>query len=408
MDTHSKQERKYRHQAIRLLLQGHRPCEILQQIPRSRRWLYKWQRRFDQGGWESLAGRSRRPTTTPQAYAPQARAVVVRVRRSLQHRLVGLVGARAIQHEVRTQGLLHPLPSLATLKRWLKQAGLSHPALPPPPTVHYPAPQASDDLVLHAMDWTARYLEGGTKVFVFHTIDAQTQAMAQTLSTDKSGASLHRHVQQVWRTLGWPHGLLLDNDSAATGGERTPRGFGSFLRLCLSVGIELIFIPPGEPKRNGLVENLHHVWARSFWNRDHFGSFAEVCRKSSRFRHWYMHEYSPPALEGHTPAQAHRRVRHQRLTTAQLNLLPAPLPLTAGRLHFIRRVAPDGTIRVLGETWTVGRRLAHHYVWATIITHRQRLEIHHQRSAQSQLRFVKAFSYPLSEPVHPLRPEYHR
>jgi putative transposase len=136
---------------------------------------------------------------------------------------------------------------------------------------------------------TARYLEGGTKVFVFPTIDAQTQAIAQTLSTDKGGASLHRHIQQAWRTLGLPHGLLLDNDSAATGGEHTPRHFGAFLRVCLYVGIEPIFIPPGEPQRNGLVENLHHLWVRTFWNRHHFGSFAEVCRKSPRFVQWYTH-----------------------------------------------------------------------------------------------------------------------
>jgi hypothetical protein len=47
--------------------------------------------------------------------------------------------------------------------------------------------------------------------------------------------------------------------------------------------------------------------------------------------------------------------------------LPQPLPLTAGRLHFIRRVAPDGTLRFLGERWKVGKRFAHYYVWATVI-----------------------------------------
>lgn len=408
MDDHSTQDVRYRRQAIRLLLKGHCPCEILRQIPRKRTWLYKWQHRFEQGGWESLTGQSRRPATAPHAYTPQDRAVGLRVRRSLQHRPIGLVGARALQHELRTHDLLQPVPSLATRKRWLKQAGVSKTAQPPPPTVPYPAPQPEDDLILHALDWTARYLAGGTKVFVFHTLDTQTHALAQTLSEDKTGASLQRHVRQVWQTLGLPHGLLLDKDSACTGGEKTPRHFSSFVPLCLYVGIELIFIPPGEPQRKGLVESLHGLWARSFWNRERFHSFRDVCSKSPRFLQGYMPEYVPPALVDCTPAQAHRRVKRRRLRATQLKVLPAPLPLTAGRWQFIRRVAADGTIRVLGETWPVGRRLAYHYVWATIIPDRQRLEIHHQPSERSQVRWVKTVPYPIAEPIHPLRPEYQR
>jgi transposase InsO family protein len=408
MDTTSKEELAYRRKAIRLLLQGYRPCEIREHIPRGRPWLYKWRQHFERGGWASLQGRSRRPTTTPHAYAAQARAIVLRVRRSLDHRAVGLVGPRAIQQELRTPALLPPVPGLTTIKRWLKSAGLIKTPPPPPPAVYYPAPQASAALVLQAMDWTARYLAGGTKVFVCHTVDTQTHALAQTLSRDKTVASLHQPVRQVWQSLGLPHGLLLDNDSAATGGECTPRRFGAFVRLCLYVGIELIFIPPAEPRRNSLVEGLHGLWARSFGNREHFGSFEEVCRKSPRFLHWYMHHYPPPRLEGLTPAQAHRRVTRQRLTTRQLQTLPPALPLTAGRLHFIRRVAPDGSIRVLGESWAVGRRLAHHYVWATIIPERHRLEIHHQRSECSPVQWVKTFPYPIAEPVQPLRPEYQR
>lgn len=408
MDDNSKEEVAYRRKAIRLMLKGLRPCKILKQIPRGRTWLYKWRQWFEQRGWECLRGESRRPHQSPQAYDRPTRTVVLRVRRCLQQRPVGLIGARAIEQEIRQHRLLPQVPARTTIKRWLKQAGLLKAAPPPLATLYYPEPTAAGDLVLQAMDWTARYLTGGVKVFVFHTVDAHTHALAQTLSTDKTGASLQPHVLQVWQTLGLPHGLLLDNDAAFTGGERTPRRFGAFVRLCLYVGIELIFTPPGEPKRNGLVEGLNGLWARSFWDRDHFGSFKEVLRKSSRFTQWYTHHYSPPALDGRTPAQAQRGVQRWRLTKQQINALPQPLPLTAGRLHFIRRVAADGQISFLGETWKVGQGLAHHYVWATVITHRQRLEIHHQRSERSQMRLVKTFPYEIAEPVRRLRPEYKR
>jgi len=407
MDEKDRHEVAWRRKAIRLTLKGLRPREILQHIPRSRTWLFTWQNRFAQSGWERRKGQARRPRHSPHAYDDRARAVVLRVRRSLEQRRVGLHGAGAVQQGIRQHHLLKPVPAWATLKRWRPTAGLLH-ASPAPPTAYYPAPTYSADAVLHALDWLARDLTGGTTVFAFHTVDAETRALQQPLSPDKTGATLWRHILAAWQTLGRPHGVQLDNDSALSGGEGRPRRFGTFVRLCLYCGIELIFTPPHQPKRKSLVESLNGLWARSFWDRNHFRSFADVVRHSPRFTQWYAHSYAPPALHGLTPAQAHRRVQRRRLTPQQARALPQSLPLPAGRLHFIRRVAPDGTIRCLGERWKVGQRFAHHYVWATALTQYQRLEIHHQYSERSALRLVKVFSYEIAEPILPLRPEYQR
>jgi hypothetical protein len=408
MDTKDREELAWRRRAIRLTLKGLRPREILPQIPRRRTGLFTWQSRFEQGGWEGLKNQSRCPRHSPHAYNRQARAVVLRVRRALANRHVGLVGARAVQQELCQHHLLKLVPALATINRWLHAAGLLKAVPPVPPVVYYPAPSWAPDMVLQALDWTARYLTGGTKVFAFHTVDAETHALHQTLSLDKTVPTLFQHVLDAWRTLGLPHGLQLDNDAAFSGGESPPRRFGTFVRLCLYLGIELIFTPPHEPKRNRLVEGINGLWAKSFWRRNHFCSFSEVIRQSPQFIQWYAHSYAPKALAGLTPAQAHRRVQRHRLTPQQGRALPSELPLTAGRLHFIRRVTADGAIRFLGERWKVGKRSAHHYVWATVITQYQRLEIHHKRSERAALRLVKVFPYTISEPIHPLRPEYQR
>ena len=401
-------ELDYRRRAMRLSLRGLRPCDILKQIPRSRPWLLKWQTRFAAQGWPGLVSHSRRPHSSPHSYGDQARATVIRVRRRLESRHIGLIGARAVQQEIRQQHLLRPVPSLASINRWLKAAGLLAAEAPPPTSVWYPEPCFASDIVLHAMDWTARYLEGGVKIFAFHTVDQRTRALAQTISSDKSLQSVRRHALEVWHTLGLPDALQLDNDTAFSGGARTPRRFGTFVRLCLYLGIELIFVPPAEPRRNWLVEGLNGLWAHSFWERDHFRSVAEVKRKSRKFVTWYTNQYYPPALGGLTPAQAQRKVRRRRLTKQQAGRLPEQLPITAGRVHFIRRVGGDGTISLLGERWKVGKRLAHRYVRATIVTHCRRLEIYHQRSEGARLRMVKEFHYEISEAVRRISPEFKR
>jgi len=100
MDTQKTDEMAYRRRALRLTLQGKRAREILKQIPRTRQWLHKWQRRFERGGWAGLASHGRRPHHSPHAYHRSARAVVLRVRRRLARGGVGLIGARAVQQEI--------------------------------------------------------------------------------------------------------------------------------------------------------------------------------------------------------------------------------------------------------------------------------------------------------------------
>jgi hypothetical protein len=71
-----KHEVQLRRQAIRLWVQGVKSKDILQQIQRSRVWLSKWRKRFEQDD-----------------------VLIIRTRRRLVKQVVGLSGPRAIQRE---------------------------------------------------------------------------------------------------------------------------------------------------------------------------------------------------------------------------------------------------------------------------------------------------------------------
>lgn len=402
-----KQERSLRRKAIRLRLQGLRLCEILQRIPRGHSWLHKWQQRFAQFGWAGLKSQSRQPHRLATCYPARTRRLVVQARLRLRKRRVGLIGPRAIQDELHEAHLLRRVPSVSTIRRILHEHGLLKAPRPAAPG-YFPHPTATEHYVLHAMDWTARYLAGGVKVFAFHTIDLHTRAMHQTLSTDKTGASVRQHALQVWQNLGLPEGLQMDNDAAFCGGYKAPRVFGDFVRLCLYLGMEPIFLPVHEPKRNSVVERLNGLWSQAFWKRRRFRSVPHVKRASPEFAAWYARHYPPPALTGGALRPAQPPAKWRRLTAADIRALPTDLPITAGRLHFIRRVEPQGLIRVLNETWKVDQRLAGQYVWATVVTHQQRLEIYHRRSEQDPVRLLKAFSYEIPQPLVPLLPRFKR
>jgi transposase len=402
-----KQELRLRRKAIRLHLKGARLKIILEKVQRSRAWFSKWQKRFDQQGAAGLRSQSRRPRHTPAACLLRIVRLIARTRRRLIKQKVGLIGPRAIQRELRKLGLGKQTPSLSTIKRVLHRQDLvSTPAEVSP--AYFPKPLMVVVGTLHALDWTCRYLEEGPKVYAFHSLNLRTRACSQTIAADKSSETVIAHILGSWKTLGIPCFLQLDNDAAFCGGYKAPRVFGRFVRLCLYVGLELIFLPVAEPERNGEVEELNGLWAHSFWERQRFASLTRVRRASPLFVQWYMTDYAPPLLAGLTPTQAQRTEPKHHLTATQIAHLPQALPITAGRIHFIRKVKPDGTISVLNETWKVSKRLAGKYVWATIITHCRRLEIWYQRSAQHVWRLLKTYAYDIPETVARLTPEFAR
>jgi hypothetical protein len=400
-------EYRLRLRAVRWRVKGVAVGTILSRVQRSRAWLTKWRTRYQHFGWRGLCSQSRRPDHSPTACPPWLERLIVSTRRRLVGQKVGLVGAQAIRRELRKLRLGRHLPSRSMIQRVLRKRGLSRPS-DPPPAAYYPAPGDQVMGVLQAVDWTCRYLAGGRKVYAFHSLNLRTRVCAQTIAADKSTPTVIAHLLHAWKTLGIPDFLQLDNDGAFCGGYKVPRVFGQVVRLCLYVGIELIFLPVAEPERNGGIEQLNRVWGVAFWERRQFHSWLQVHRASPEFLDWYLTDYGPPALAGQTPQQAQRCQPRRRLTVRQAAGLPAEMPISAGRVHFIRQVRSDGTISLLNETWRVGQHRAGQYVWATITTHRHRLEIWYQRSAQHEWRSLKSWPYALAEPIARRRPEFAR
>ncbi len=402
------QERRLRRKAIQGLEGGASPTQLARALHRSRQWLHKWWLRFVEHGRAGLRSQSRRPHHTSRRYADSVRCAIVRARRYLQQAAVGLIGAAAILTQLRAWRV-RPLPSLSTIARVLRAEGLTGAPTRTTRKPYYPHPQPRRTFSLHAMDWTAHFLRGGVVIFAFNTVAYETQDACSRTYTDKTAATVCAYALEVWQGfLGLPEALQIDNDGAFSGGRRGPRVFSRFVRLCLYLGIEPIFTPFGEPERNELIEDLNGLWQQAYWRRRRFRSAGHVHRTNPEFERWYRYTYQPPALEGRTPAQVAHQHPRIRLTGAQQRAIPERLPITEGRVHFLRRVDTEGSIMILNEPWTIGRRYAGQYVWAVIWTHRERLEVYSRRSADHPVRRLHTWRYVLPQPAVPLQPEFRR
>lgn len=411
MDTYTT-EQALRREAIRRHLQGERRGLICRDLQRSLRWFDKWWRAYQAEPRTDFASRSRAPRTAPQQTPAMVEQGVVAVRHLLAagptpETRYGLSGHRAIRAELERLGV-QPLPSLATIQRILARHDLTQPRGAAADRAYYPEPCAEAPNVLHATDLITRHLTGGQVVQNIHTFDHYSHAVHLAQAPDKRCASILAHLLRTRAQLGLPCVQQFDNEATFSGGHSHPRALGQVVRLCLFVGVEMGFIPEYEAKRNHWVEGFHALWVQAFWERYHFGDLAEVRREARRFLRWYHYRYRPPGLGDKTPAQMRRGWPVVRLTPPLRQLIPDRVPITAGRINFLRKVDLTGKIPVLNESWTIGPRWRGQYVWVQVDTVQQTLTIWHKAAERAPWQCLKTRPYRLYEPVHPLLPEFRR
>jgi hypothetical protein len=164
-----------------------------------------------------------------------------------------------------------------------------------------------------------------------------------------------------------------------------PGSISRLIRLALLVGVQLTFIPEGEPWRNGSVEHFNG-WLQERLLAIRLHSPSQVRRELAALMTTCANEHIHPQLDFRTTQQVRRGLALRKLPY-NFNAHQQPLPVAIGRVVFIRRVRPSGRITVLGVKFKLAKRWAHHYVVATLYTRTMTLKIHHQRRLLYQAEF---------------------
>lgn len=412
MDTFTT-EQALRREAVRRRLQGEPRLEICRALGRSPRWFDKWWAEYRHSPRTDLADRSRAPHTVPHKTPKSVEQAIVSAREVLEaantpDTKYGLIGAPTVQGQLDRLGI-QPLPSVPTIQRIMARHDQTHPIGAGKDAAYYPWPVAWAVNAIHATDIITRSVYGGEEIDHFHTIDLYSHAVCLTQQTDKSSATTCAHLLKTWANLGLPLMQQFDNEAAFCGGHTHPHVIGRVIRLCLFCGIEPIFTPMYDAKRNYQIETFHSLWIAAFWSREEFKDLAQVRREAPTFVHWYHMVYHPPALSGKTPNQMRRGALVRYLTADLRRLIPLEhLPITAGRIHFMRKVDLTGQIELLNETWPVGEKWIGEYVRATIDTAQQTLTLWHQAKAATDWRLIKTRQFQLQETVHAVLPSFKR
>jgi len=152
---------------------------------------------------------------------------------------------------------------------------------------------------------------------------------------------------------------------------------GCLIRLCLHYGIELWFIPKGEPWRNGVVEKFNDQYDQKFFRRTEMADETALRAQSLLFEQKHNRHYRYSKLKGRTPlevlAMSNKPLSFPTEEHAPRHPLPKP---KQGKYHLVRFIRSDGLLDVFGEKFNVPQEVIYEYVIATIDVKEQKLKLY--------------------------------
>jgi len=403
----SQKEYEKRQTAIHMLRSGQSPREVAQELEHSLAWVYKWHRRFEQDGWRGLRDRSKAPKSHPNELPETVRQAIRQARSELEMEAeqpgkLAYIGAQATQSRLRRRGV-KPLPSITSIERTLRAAGMTRPRKSAQePEIVYPHLYPDKPHQLTQVDIVTHFLPGGPCIACFNAIDVVSHYPAgQQYATRKSGDAANFLIW-VWQQLGIPKYTQVDNESCFSGGFTHPGVLGKVLRLALYVGTELIFSPIRHPESNAYVERFHQDYNLHVWDKLELPDLATVQLHSPVFFEAYRNSEHIAHLQGCSPAQMHAAKPVMQLP-ANFQL-PKKLPITTGKVHFMRKVDHERKISLLNLSWDVSKAEPNQGVWTTLAFSRSgaKLRIYDTAPDAPKRTCLAIHPFPLKEPVQPL------
>jgi transposase-like protein/transposase InsO family protein len=407
-------EEEERLEAVNMYIRGDKPSNICRDAGRSEKWLFNWVNRFKTGEEEWYKSRSRAPKKHGKRIRKELENTVVNVRNSLmagnehESKYLG-VSADAVQYRMGKLGFSQEdMPSVSTIKRIVKNHGLIVNKRERYKRVkskkRYTILNPTKVNEMHQMDFVGpRFIKGYGAVSSLNLIDVVSNRVHIEQYDTRSMDNIIDFLTLYWRNNPIPRYLQVDNGMYFIGDFKYPRGFSRFLRFCLYAGVEVVFINPKCPWMNGSIENFNGWFGEKFWAKELFTSLEDMRAKSPHFVGQYndlsVWKHKNKSLEWIKPA---------RILNNSIEIPLGKLPLTNGKIHFIRKVDIEGEISILNEAFEVGKEFIDEYVWATICLKKQKIGVYYRPKDQDTAVLIKEIEYKLTEVVKYLRPDIYK
>lgn len=300
-------------------------------------------RRLDRVVWKD---QPRGPRRSPRRTGAEIEAQVVALRRALHKESdLGEFGADAIAAELHRQAIPNP-PCARTVHRILQRCGVLDGAQrrrrPAPPRGWYLPDLAAGGAELDQFDLVQDLkIQHGPLVGSLNGVSLHGGLVGAFPDVQFTAEAVRGFLTEHWREVGLPDYVQFDNDTRFQGPHQHRDVVGSVTRLCLSLGVTPVFIPPGEVGFQAAIENFNGLWQAKVWSRFHHPSLTALQEQSRRY-----------VAAHRRRATTRRKAAPERTPFPQewrLNLQTTP----QGTIIYLRRATNQGRVSLLGRTFTV-------------------------------------------------------
>ena len=404
-ETYTEEERG-RIDAVNRYQRGEQPTKICKSLGRSRSWLQKWVGRYKSlnksgnKGW--FKEESRAPKNVHRKTDSEIEQLVVNVRKSLmegktedtKYRCIGAVEIQFRMHELGYSE--DETPSRSTIKRIIKRNGMiiqkrkRYIRCKSKKRYTLLNPTKANDV--HQIDFVGpRHIKGYGAISSLNLIDVVSSKAYIQQYAGQTMDNVIGFLLGCWTKNAIPNYLQMDNGACFIGDLIHSRHFSRVVRLCLHFGVEPVFIAPSKPWMNGAIEDFNGDFGQKLWEREQWIDMEHIRSEAKIFLMRHNNRQDWKYRKTNLETIPHRKLPEYFKIDAN------SLPITEGKVHFIRQVKGDGTISVLNEDFDVVESLAYEYVWATIDTKQEQLRVYYQERNAEEAVLIKIFGYKIGE-----------
>jgi hypothetical protein len=309
------------------------------------RWVKRAEgRRLDRVDWSDRSHRPSQTTRSPRELEDLVLSIRARLR---DESSLGHYGPDAILREFDALGE-EPVPSRATIARIVKRRGAlerrQRVRRPSPPRGWYLPAVARGRAELDSFDFIEDLkIRGGSRFDVLTGVSLHGGLPAAFPMLRRSSQATVKALVRHWRKHGLPDYAQFDNDTVFQGAHQFRDTVGRVTRLCLSLGIVVVFAPPREHGPQNLTEGHNAQWRAKFWRRVPCHNLRDVSRGSDAYIEALI-RYRAPRIAAAPPRRPFPKGWRFDVD--------APL---SGTIIYLRRLDDEGRAHLLGRTFAVAR-----------------------------------------------------
>ncbi|MBW8171496.1 IS481 family transposase [Ornithinimicrobium sp. Arc0846-15] len=333
-----------RYKAVLAVIADGRPVsEAAQAWGVSRQTLHAWLVRYEEGGLEGLADRSRRPGRSLHQMDAVVEVAVLEARRTHPR-----WGPRRIVFEINKVGLV---ASESGVYRAFCRAGLIEPGRRSRRVREWKRWERGEPNELWQFDVVGGFgLTDGSMLKCLTGVDDHSRfCISATLMRRERTQAVCDGLAASLRAHGVPQHILTDNGKVFTGRFHQPPVEVLFDRICRENGIEHLLTKPRSPTTTGKIERLHRSLRDEFLTGRILPSRRQAQAELDAWVDSYNRDRPHQSLGMDTPQQ-----RYQPLTRREV----AVIAQRTGPDWVTRKVSTVGVVCVSWQQVSVGRHRA--------------------------------------------------